>query len=82
MAPKWFDHWTTWTGHENQLIIDHRHSSQQATMNTTGLRSTICPEKHDSADWTPNGRAAAMWSAGKRVHACSVAPHAAAEGDV
>jgi len=37
--------------------------SAYANSNTAGLRSTDCPAKHDSADWTPNSRAAVMVAA-------------------
>ena len=36
---------------------------------TAGLRSTNWLAKHNSADWAPNSRAVAVWSAGKRLHA-------------
>jgi len=49
---------------------------------TAGLRSTNWLAKHNSADWAPNNRAVAVWSAGKRLHAWSVTLHAATEGDV
>ena len=46
------------------LIIDDRHSSRQAALNTAGLHSTNSLAKHDLANWTPNGRAVVV----KRLH--------------
>ena len=72
-----------WSNRENRLIIDDRRNNRQAT--TEHCRSPFeqLSAKRDSTDWTLNGRVAAVTarSVGKRLQACSAAPHTATEAD-